>query len=69
VLADLLAWGKSVPTNHLPMLRVLRELPSEACNARLASRESMNQLQQVLLNQAPLLVDVVSVFLVDGKRG
>jgi hypothetical protein len=66
VLSDLLSWGRSVATNYLPMLRVLRELPVEAFNSSVTSRESMAQLQGVLLNQAPLLVDVVSKFLAEG---
>ncbi len=67
VLADLLAWGRKQPTNQLPMLRVLRELPSEAFAARATGGQAaLAQLQQVLLNQAPLLVDVVSVFLAEG---
>lgn len=69
VLSDLLSWGRSVPTNHLPMLRVLRELPSEAFSVRVASREAMNLLQQALQSQAPVLVDVVSTFLAEGGRG
>ncbi len=67
VLSDLLAWGRKATTNQMPMLRVLRELPAEAFAAHVgAGREALVRLQQVLLNQAPLLVDVVSVFLNEG---
>lgn len=34
LLGDLLTWGGMKPTNQLPMLRVLRELPPEGAHRR-----------------------------------
>ena len=66
LLGDLLTWGREKSTNQLPMLRVLKELPNEAFSQRSVNREHYHRLQSVLLQQAPVLVDVVANFLNEG---
>jgi hypothetical protein len=63
MLGDLLEWGRSKPTNLLPMLRVLKELPVEACLGRAVDREQLQRLGPALQSQAELLCSVVANFL------
>ncbi len=69
LLGDLLEWGKAKQTNLLPMLRVLKELPTEAFNGRAVDRESLSKLGPALMMQSELLCTVVAAFLNNPDGG
>jgi hypothetical protein len=63
LLGDLLLWGRSKATNQLPMLRVLKELPTEVFTGRAVERDALNKLGPALMSQAEELCNVVAAFL------